>query len=685
MLGEDDQLLPRRRGRLRDLAGAVRHVRFRDARDESAHGEDLTEQAGKLAPLGVGAAAPHLQREGFERLERLDLGLQLGDGTGRRRLIEHLLLGRLDLVLGRLVQVLHILGVELRTGEGKRDGGLSAALQHLELAQSALQSLAAAAQRLVDGRGRRRQPALENGQREADGAGAPVVLERLRTVELLAHVVGDVRVQTGLRVREPVRDGVRDALREQRRGVELEQVLLHHAPHQVGDLRDMNPVAKAPLESVAVDERHEELKVLLLPVVRGRGHQEEVAGEARQELAQPIALRVLDLAAEERRRHLVRLVAHDEVPAAIRRLQLVLDVLVAGELVEPRNDEVGFQEPVAGACRFELVVRQDVEGQMEPAVKLVLPLLRETAGTDDETALQVSAGDQLLDEQPRHDGLAGARVVGEQEADGLPGQHGFVDRGDLMRQRLDDRRVHGEHGVEEMGEADPLRLGDEAEQGAVAVEAPGSPDFDDLEPGLVVTVQQLVGDLAGRRLVGQLERFGAEPLHADHRDEAVGQNAAHRGVGLKIFQLHALLLFFRHFHRIGSAPWRSPGAVVAQVFGLSMIAAKRLPFGRTGPNGRSAMDVNEFRASASDARPPDGLSPALMALWHLARGEWDSAHGHAQSDSGRDGAWVHAHLHRVEGDLANAGYWYRRADRPPCEASLDDEWEEIAAALLAAK
>ena len=110
---------------------------------------------------------------------------------------------------------------------------------------------------------------------------------------------------------------------------------------------------------------------------------------------------------------------------------------------------------------------------MEPAVELVLPLLGEAAGTDDETALEVPAGDQLLDEQPRHDGLAGARVVGEQEAKGLPGQHGFVDRGDLMRQRLDDRSVHGEHGVEEMGETDPLRLGDEAEQRAVAVEAPG--------------------------------------------------------------------------------------------------------------------------------------------------------------------------------------------------------------------
>ena len=97
------------------------------------------------------------------------------------------------------------------------------------------------------------------------------------------------------------------------------------------------------------------------------------------------------------------------------------------------------------------------------------------------------------------------------------------------------------------------------------------------------------------------------------------------------------------------------------------------------------MDAKQLRAAATSADPPDGLSPALMALWHLARDEWDAAHRYAQSDGSRDGAWVHAHLHRVEGDLANAGYWYRRADRPPCEASLGDEWEEIAAALVAAK
>ena len=123
-------------------------------------------------------------------------------------------------------------------------------------------------------------------------------------------------------------------------------------------------------------------------------------GEARQELPQPIALRVLDLAAEERSRHLVRLVAHDKVPAAVRRLQLLLDILVAGELVEAGDDEVGLQEPIAGARRFELVVRENLEGQLKAAVELVLPLFRETAGTDDEAALEVSAGDELLDEQP---------------------------------------------------------------------------------------------------------------------------------------------------------------------------------------------------------------------------------------------------------------------------------------------
>ena len=115
--------------------------------------EDFSEQARELSPLGVRAAPPHLERERFELPERLDLGVELGDGSRRRRLIQDLLLGRLDLVLGRLVEILHILGIERRTGGGKCDGGFAAALHDLELAQSALQTLATSSQRLVDGRG----------------------------------------------------------------------------------------------------------------------------------------------------------------------------------------------------------------------------------------------------------------------------------------------------------------------------------------------------------------------------------------------------------------------------------------------------------------------------------------------------------------------------------------------------
>ena len=93
-----------------------------------------------------------------------------------------------------------------------------------------------------------------------------------------------------------------------------------------------------------------------------------------------------------------------------------------------------------------------------------------------------------------------------------------------------------EHRVEEVGEADALRLGDQAEERAVAVEAPGPALLDDLEPRLVVAVEQLVGDLAGRVLVGQLERLRAEPLHADDGDQGIREDAADGGVGLEVFE-----------------------------------------------------------------------------------------------------------------------------------------------------
>jgi len=97
------------------------------------------------------------------------------------------------------------------------------------------------------------------------------------------------------------------------------------------------------------------------------------------------------------------------------------------------------------------------------------------------------------------------------------------------------------------------------------------------------------------------------------------------------------------------------------------------------------MSFAELQQSiARDAAPPAGLSHGLQALWHDARGDWDRAHTGAQEEPGRDGAWVHAYLHRKEGDLGNAGYWYARAGRPmPARGvTLEAEWAELANALL---
>jgi hypothetical protein len=94
------------------------------------------------------------------------------------------------------------------------------------------------------------------------------------------------------------------------------------------------------------------------------------------------------------------------------------------------------------------------------------------------------------------------------------------------------------------------------------------------------------------------------------------------------------------------------------------------------------MDLAAFRASLTRSSQPLNLSPALRALWLEARGDWDGAHDSAQDDEGGAGDWVHAYLHRKEGDSGNAAYWYRRARKPVCQTSLDDEWAAIASALL---
>jgi hypothetical protein len=94
------------------------------------------------------------------------------------------------------------------------------------------------------------------------------------------------------------------------------------------------------------------------------------------------------------------------------------------------------------------------------------------------------------------------------------------------------------------------------------------------------------------------------------------------------------------------------------------------------------MTIEDFQKSLAANDPPASLPPALAALWWEQRGDWNRAHHFAQQDKGTNGAWVHAYLHRKEGDRENAAGWYKRAGKPFCETSLSEEWFDIAQALL---
>jgi hypothetical protein len=94
------------------------------------------------------------------------------------------------------------------------------------------------------------------------------------------------------------------------------------------------------------------------------------------------------------------------------------------------------------------------------------------------------------------------------------------------------------------------------------------------------------------------------------------------------------------------------------------------------------MTVEELKKSLTNTTPPQSLPPLLKALWFDAKGDWTASHELAQEVETNDGSWVHAYLHRKEGDESNASYWYRKAGKKLPAISLEKEWEEIAAALL---
>ena len=288
VLGEDDDLpLP---------AGRVVHLGV------------VLEQLREFLPLAVLARGDDGLGLLFEALEDDDFGFELGDGLGGRRLVDEALFEVLLLLGVQVVVVLGDVGQGLGqdvAGRGRRASPPAAGVREPFLA---------AAERLVDGLRAGGEPPLEGGEGEADRPFA-------RAVELvgLAHfrldVFRDGLVQRGLDVGERVVDGVGLALREQRRAVELDQLLLHHPAHQVGGIDLVDAVAELAVEAVGVEQREEELEVLLLAVVRRGGHQQQVPGVLAEPLGEPEAAGLFELRAEEVGGELVGLVEDDQVPA----------------------------------------------------------------------------------------------------------------------------------------------------------------------------------------------------------------------------------------------------------------------------------------------------------------------------------------------------------------------------------
>lgn len=94
------------------------------------------------------------------------------------------------------------------------------------------------------------------------------------------------------------------------------------------------------------------------------------------------------------------------------------------------------------------------------------------------------------------------------------------------------------------------------------------------------------------------------------------------------------------------------------------------------------MNSEQFRASVAKEAPQKGLSVPLAALWWDAKGDWTHAHALVDELETKDGMAVHAYLHRKEGSVANADYWYERAGRTFHRPSLDGEWAALVEALL---
>src|SRR5580693_9004430 len=198
-------------------------------------------------------------------------------------------------------------------------------------------------------------------------------------------------------------------------------------------------------------------------------------------------------------------------------------------MVKARYQQRPFGERVPAARTLDHVLSQDVEGERELMPELVLPLLDEAPGRDDEATLDVAADHQLLAEEPGHDRLASAGIVSQEEPQGLARQHFLVDRFDLVRQWVKIRRLHREERIKQVSKRYPLCLRHEPEEVPVGIHRPGSPGLLDNEPRLVLAVEQLLVSPAGQ-LVREREgcRTGAVPDQVDDPYDATPENTSNK-------------------------------------------------------------------------------------------------------------------------------------------------------------
>ncbi len=94
------------------------------------------------------------------------------------------------------------------------------------------------------------------------------------------------------------------------------------------------------------------------------------------------------------------------------------------------------------------------------------------------------------------------------------------------------------------------------------------------------------------------------------------------------------------------------------------------------------MNYEDFKSALSASSPPSEISLYLKAMWYDAKNDWERSHNIVQDSDTKTAAWIHAYLHRKEGDPGNASYWYHKAGRKMPGYELEKEWEEIVTQLL---